>query len=85
MSSAAHVATPYARAFRVIDELPFRQKPLKAALVALDIGTLTIKKRGVDVVPDVLIKRLKLKGSVTGTIVMTRVRNEGRAFLVEPL
>ncbi|MGZ5389184.1 MAG: THUMP-like domain-containing protein [Aeromicrobium sp.] len=85
VSSAAHVATPYARAFRVIDELPFRQKPLKAALVALDIGTLTIKKRGVDVVPDVLIKRLKLKGSVTGTIVMTRVRNEGRAFLVEPL
>jgi SAM-dependent methyltransferase len=85
VSSAAHVATPYARAFRVIDELPFRERPLKAALVARDIGTLTIKKRGVDVVPEVLIKRLKLKGSVTGTIVMTRVRNEGRAFLVEPL
>lgn len=85
VSSASHVPTPFARAFRVIDELPFREKPLKAALVARDIGTLTIKKRGVDVVPETLIRRLKLKGSVTGTIVMTRVQNEGHAYLVEPI
>ncbi|MBC7594240.1 MAG: SAM-dependent methyltransferase [Kineosporiaceae bacterium] len=85
VSSAAHVPTPFARAFRVIDELPFREKPLKAALVAHDIGTLTIKKRGVDVIPEVLIKKLKLKGTVTATVVMTRVQDEGRAYLVNPL
>ena len=84
-SSDEHVPTPFARAFRVIEELPFRDKPLKAALVAHDIGTLTIKKRGVDVVPEALIRKLKLKGSVTGTVIMTRVQDEGRAFLVEPL
>ena len=85
VSSDAHVPTPFARAFRVIDELPFREKPLKAALVARDIGTLTVKKRGVEVIPEVLIKKLKLKGTVTATVVMTRVRDEGRAYLVEPL
>ena len=85
VSSDSHVPTPFARAFRIIDELPFRDKPLKAALVARDIGTLTIKKRGVDLVPEALIRKLKLKGSVTATIVMTRVQDEGRAFLIEAL
>lgn len=85
VSSDANVPTPFARAFRVIDELPFREKPLKAALVARNIGTLTIKKRGVDVIPEALIRRLKLKGTVTATVVMTRVSDEGKAYLVEPL
>lgn len=85
VSSDQYVPTPFARVFRILDELPFRDKPLKAALVTHGIGTLTIKKRGVDIVPEVLIRKLKLKGSTTGTIVMTRVHDEGRAFLVEPL
>ena len=85
VSSDAHVSTPFARAFRIVEELPFREKPLKAALVARGIGTLTIKKRGVDVIPEVLIKKLKLKGTVTATVVMTRVSDEGKAYLVEPI
>ena len=85
VSSDSHVPTPFAHAFRVVEELPFREKPLKAALVARDIGTLTIKKRGVNVIPEVLIKKLKLKGTITVTVVMTRVSDEGRAYLVEPL
>ena len=85
VGSAAQVATPFARAFRVIDEVPFREKQLKAALIARDVGTLTIKKRGVNIVPEALIRRLKLKGTVTATVVMTRVQGEGRAYLVEPL
>lgn len=85
VSSDSHLPTPFARAFRVVEELPFREKPLKAALVKHDVGTLTIKKRGVDVVPEALIRRLKLKGTVTATVVMTRVSDEGKAYLVEPL
>ena len=34
----------------VLEELPYREKQLKAALRMRGIGTLTIKKRGVDVV-----------------------------------
>ena len=67
----------------MVDELPFREKPLKAALQVRRIGTLTIKKRGVDIVPEELIKRLKLKGPNPATVIMTRVHGDGRAFLVE--
>lgn len=83
VSSDRAVTTPLARGFRVIDELPFREKPLKAALQVRRIGTLTVKKRGVDIVPEELIKRLKLKGPNPATVIMTRVRGDGRAFLVE--
>ncbi|SKB05151.1 class I SAM-dependent methyltransferase [Aeromicrobium choanae] len=76
-------AAPFGRAFRVVEELPFREKQLRAALRERDIGTLTIKKRGVDVVPERLVARLKLTGSRTATVVLTRVADEARAFLVE--
>ncbi|GAA1752680.1 class I SAM-dependent methyltransferase [Aeromicrobium alkaliterrae] len=77
--------TPLGRRFRVEGELPFREKPLKAALQQRRIGTLTVKKRGVQVVPEELVKRLRLTGPHSATIVMTRVDGVGRAFLVEPL
>lgn len=76
--------SPLARGFGIIDELPFREKPLKAALQVRRIGTLTIKKRGVDIVPEELIKRMKLKGPNRATVIMTRVQGQGRAFLVQP-
>lgn len=74
---------PLARSFRIIEELPYREKPMGAALVAHDVGTLTIKKRGVDVVPEQLVRRLKLKGSRTATVILARIDNGARAFLVE--
>ncbi|GAA3526381.1 class I SAM-dependent methyltransferase [Aeromicrobium panaciterrae] len=85
VTSDRAASTPLARGFRVIDELPYREKPLKAALQVRRIGTLTVKKRGVDIVPEELVKRLKLKGPNPATVIMTRVRGEGRAFLVDRL
>ena len=76
---------PLARSFRVVEELPYRDKPMRAALVARDVGTLTVKKRGVDVVPEQLVKRLKLKGSQPATVILARIDNGARAFLVEPV
>ncbi|MCW2839900.1 MAG: SAM-dependent methyltransferase [Aeromicrobium sp.] len=85
VSSDRAEATPLARGFRVVDELPFREKPLKAALQARRVGTLTIKKRGVDIVPEQVVKRMKLKGPNTALVVMTRVQGAGKAYLVERL
>lgn len=76
-------AAPFGRAFRVLEELPYREKQLRAALRERDVGTLTVKKRGVDVVPERLVARLRLTGSRAATVVLTRVADEGRAFLVE--
>lgn len=76
--------TPFARGFRVIETLPYREKALRAALRERNIGSLTIKKRGVGVVPDDLRRRLSLTGDQAGTIVLTRARGHGIALLVEP-
>jgi THUMP domain-like len=74
---------PLARSFRIVEEIPYREKPMRAALVAHDIGTLTIKKRGVDIVPEQLARRLRLKGSQRGTVILARIDDGARAFLVE--
>ena len=77
--------TPFARAYRVLEHLPFREKQLKAALRERGIGRLTIKKRGVGVVPEQLRQRLALRGDAEATIVLTRVAGKGTALLVRPL
>jgi SAM-dependent methyltransferase len=74
---------PLARSFRVLEELPYREKPMRAALVARDVGTLTVKKRGVDVVPEQLVRRLKLRGAHSATVILARIDHGARAFLVE--
>jgi SAM-dependent methyltransferase len=77
--------SPFARTYRVVEELPYREKQLRAALRDRHVGTLTIKKRGVEVSPEQLRQRLGLTGDVAATLVLTRVAGEGAAFLVEPL
>ena len=76
--------TPFARSYRVLEELPYREKQLRAALRARGIGRLTIKKRGVDVVPEQLRRRLDLHGEGGATLVLTRRSGAGVALLVEP-
>jgi len=72
------VSTPFARALRVIDSAPWRQKELPSRLRALDIGAVDIRRRGLagDVVE--LHRSLRLTGSRRATLVMTRV--EGRPW-----
>ncbi len=77
--------SPFARTYRVLEELPYREKQLRAALRERHVGTLTIKKRGVEVAPEQLRQRLGLSGDVAATLVLTRVAGEGTALLVEPL
>ena len=53
-----------------------REKQLRAALRERGIGRLTIKKRGVSVVPEELRKRLSLRGEAEATLVLTRVAGQ---------
>jgi hypothetical protein len=76
--------TPFARSYQVLEELPYREKQLRAALRERGVGRLTIKKRGVDVVPEQLRQRLDLSGEADATIVLTRVAGRGTALLVRP-
>jgi hypothetical protein len=84
LTSDASYRTPFARGYRVLERLPYREKQLRAALRERGVGVLTIKKRGVSVSPDELRHRLALQGDRTATLVLTRVAGHGTALLVEP-
>jgi hypothetical protein len=83
LTSATLAQTPFATAFRVIEALPTDEKKLRLALAERRIGTLEIKKRGVDVDPATLRTRLKLKGPGSATLVLTRAAGHKVALLVE--
>ncbi|QAY73201.1 SAM-dependent methyltransferase [Agromyces protaetiae] len=77
--------SPFARGFRVVERLPNDERQLRQALAARGIGTLEIKKRGVDIDPAALRTRLKLKGDASATIVVTREEGRRVTLLVERL
>jgi SAM-dependent methyltransferase len=83
VSSAKHIDTPFATAFRVLEELPADERKLRQALQERRIGTLEIKKRGVDVDPAALRVRLRPKGPRSATIILTRVAGRRATLLVE--
>ncbi|MCX2964702.1 class I SAM-dependent methyltransferase [Gordonia aquimaris] len=72
------------RGFRVLEACGVADKELRRRLAAYDCGTLEILVRGLDVNPDELRKRLKLKGARALAIILTRVGRRGVAYLCEP-
>ena len=85
LSSDREIDSPMMRGFRVVDEMAFDRKKLKAYLRERNIGTLEIKKRGVDVVPEQLRKEMSLKGEIAATLILTRVGDDHRALIAQPL
>ncbi len=77
--------SPWVRGYRVLEEMAFDRKKLKAYLRARSIGVLEIKKRGSDVVPEQLRKEMALKGENAATLIVTRVGDAHRVLVVEPI
>jgi len=77
------VEHPLLTCFRVVDQLPLREKPLANHLRSLGIGRLEIKKRGVDHDPERLRRRLKLQGEMSATLLLTRQGEREIAILVQ--
>ncbi|HEY5784932.1 MAG TPA: class I SAM-dependent methyltransferase, partial [Microlunatus sp.] len=73
--------TPYATAFEVLEVHPYTEQALRHWARDRGIGTLEIKKRGLDLDPAVLRKRLKLRGRASATVVLTR-GSEGTLLIV---
>lgn len=74
---------PGVRAFRVLDHGRYGEKPLRALLRRHEVGRLEILVRGLDVDPDALRRRLKLKGSREATVVLARVGDTAMAYLCQ--
>ena len=72
--------TPFARAFRIEEAMPFQLKRLRERLRALGVGRLTVKKRGSPLEPASLIKQLRLSGPEERIIFLTHV--DGKPFVL---
>ncbi len=84
--------TPFARAYKVLEVMPFNVKALKAWVKDNGIGVLDIKKRGISVTPEELRKQLLPGGRSarnaakdTATLVLTRIGEERVAISVQPV
>ena len=77
--------TDFAAGFRVVADFALDQRSLKRELASRGIGTLEIKKRGVDVDPATFRTALGLKGERSATLILTRVGGKRRALLAERL
>ena len=72
LTSSGPMEHPLLSRFRVTEILPFRMSELIKRVRKLGIGELEIKTRGVSVQPEELRKKLKLAGSASATLLLTR-------------
>jgi hypothetical protein len=77
------VSTPFAAGFRVVETFTLDDRALKRELASRGIGTIEIKKRGVDIDPAQLRKKLAPKGPNSATLILTRIGEKRLAILAE--
>lgn len=72
LTSKAPTDNPLATSYRIDEVMPFNLKRLRSRLAELDVGVVTIKKRGSPITPEELRPRLRLRGSRIATLILTR-------------
>jgi hypothetical protein len=85
LTGSQPLQSPWLKGYRVLENLAFDRKKLKARIRELDIGVLEIKKRGADIVPEQLRKELAPKGKNSATLIVTRVGEAHRVLLCQPI
>jgi len=70
-------------AYKVIEQSSLSTNNVKTMLKKHNIGKITLKKRGVEVVPEAEIHRLSPKGEKEGVLFYTRVLGEKTAILAD--
>lgn len=76
------------RGFEVLEQLDYSERRLRQTLSARDVGAVEILVRGVDVDPDALRARLRLRGSQPVSVVIARIgsgaASRATAFICHP-
>lgn len=83
LTSDAALTSPFVTSFRVRERVPADVKGLSKALRERGIGTLEIKKRGVELDPAALRTKLKLRGDASATLIVTRVASRRLVLLAD--
>jgi hypothetical protein len=71
--------------FEVVECLPLRAPEVASCLAARNVGTLEIKKRGVETDPEAFRRKLKLRGENAATLLLTRIGRREVAIVAERL
>ena len=85
LTSDQLVESPWLKTYEVMEVLPLDVKQIKAYCTSHDIGVLEIKKRGVDITPEQLRPKLKLKGAGAATLILTKVGSARQAIVSRPI
>ncbi|MEV4773936.1 class I SAM-dependent methyltransferase [Microbacterium sp. LWH12-1.2] len=83
LTSDAALTSPFVQSFRVRETMPANSKSINAVLKANGIGTLEIKKRGMDIDPAAFRKKLTLRGDESATLILTRIGSRRLAILAD--
>lgn len=68
--------SPWLRSWAILDWMPFHLKRLRAYLRDHNVGRVTVKKRGSPITPEELTARLKLRGTESRTLILTRFQGQ---------
>jgi predicted O-methyltransferase YrrM len=80
LTADAAVPTPWARAFRIEEAMPFGLKRLREWLRARGVGRVTVKKRGSPLEPEDLQRQLRLRGDASRILFLTKV--DGKPYVL---
>ena len=80
LTSNSLTPTPFARPFAIEADMPFSQKRLREKLRAMNVGRVTVKKRGSPLDPDDFARSLRLKGDEERILFLTHV--QGKAWIL---
>ncbi len=81
LTSTTRPDSPWARAWQIVDWMPFNLKALKQYVRTHDIGRITVKKRGHAMTPEALLAALKPDGTGEERVLVL-TRNAGRPVVV---
>lgn len=87
LTSDAVAPTPFARAFFVEQDMPFGIKRVRAALRALGVGRVTVKKRGSPLEVDAFVRAMKLRGDPANEkiVFLTHVQQRPWVLIARPV
>jgi SAM-dependent methyltransferase len=77
------VPTPWARAYRIEEAMPFGLKRLREWLRARGVGRVTVKKRGSPLEPEELQRQLRLRGEESRILFLTKVSGKPYVLIAE--
>ena len=83
LSADEPLSSPLATCFEVREVLDYDRKALRRWVADRGVGTLEIKKRGIDVDPAALRRELRPKGKASATLVLARTVDATLAISVE--